>query len=292
MKQAWVLQWRGLPARERARGILLGAFLVVFFGYQAFYRPQMLKLAKAKAEERGLREQTRSMKNSLPDFEAQRLEFRSHAEEIETLRGRLQGMESQLSTVEGLGALLGQLSERGEGLQITFDSIKQRIKEDPDRPEAAIDVGFVSTYEDTVNYVRRIERLSPFLQIMRIDMAESKESPRLLADVKMTIKTPLRLSPGGPGGFENIGEAASAGKTLLSRSPFVSKLQSSSNAKQKKTNIKVSGITWHGEASTAIVNDTVVRVNDSVEVFVVKQILPNCVVFSDGVENFAVELQS
>lgn len=289
MKKLFADQWQHLSKRERYAVVLFAAFCAVFLAVQGFYRPQAARLAKAKGEWQHLRDQVTVLRSSLPKLDQDRERLRLQQEEIERLRQEVRDIEGRLITVGDLGALVGQLAKQGEGLTIDFESIRQQIKEDPDKPSVMIDVSFSASYEDTLNYLRRVERLSAFLKAHRLDMAEPKEGPKTKADVKLTLTTPLRL-PGELGESAAPAPAAPLEKLAVSRSPFTSKQRPIPEAKRKK--VKVSGITWHGDASTAIINNEVVRVNDHVDSLIVQKILPDTVILFDGVESYAVGMEA
>lgn len=284
----WGERWQRLSRKERLGLAILGGLCLFFWGYQSFYRPQAVRLAKVRAEYLALRRQVAAVKTALPDLDQERQQLQRQTEEIDLFRQELESVESRLTTSAELGILLGELTKQGEGLQVTFDSIKQSLKENPEHPEVGIEVTFMASYEDLVNYLRRVERISPFLRIARLEVAEPKEGPKTFGKTSLMLVTPLRLSH-EMGILSQLPQIPLQEKVTLPRSPFTSRKRPADETKRQA--LKVSGITWRGESSTAIINNEVVRRGDKIDHLTVKQILPDMVILTDGVESQAITLE-
>lgn len=280
----WAQRWQRLTRRARLSVVVLGALGVGAFGYQGLYRPRASALAKVQAEWRALQQHVQAMRNTLPDLEQERRLADHTREEVDRLRQDLARLESGMPRAEELGRVIQALARQGQGLRVAFESIKQRLNEDAEPPEATIEIALTASYEDAVNYLRRVERLSPFLRVAQVDIADpkSQETVGPGQDVKLTLVTPLRVSS-SEGAASSLAEAASLPELLsLPRSPFASKERPLETTARQA--LKVAGITWQGEASTAIVNDEVVRIGDRIGERTVSKIFPDKVVLSDGQE--------
>jgi len=228
------------------------------------------------------------MRAALPHVEQERQELQQQAGEIDRLRQEVESAERQLISAGGLGRLVGALARQGEGLQVAFESLKQHEEETAEKAEASLDVAFTSPYEDLVNYLRRVERISPFLRVARLDVTEPKGGPKTFGAVRISLAIPLRASAAEGEPSLDV-ETQPVEKLSLPRSPFTSRQRPREETERQA--LKVTGITWRGEASTAIVNDAVVRVGDEVDDFKVQQILPDKVILSDGAESYTVPLE-
>lgn len=284
-------RWRHLSRRDQVRLAIGGGLCMLVLAHQHLYRPQAMKLKKARGEWSAARQQVLAMRATLPNLEQERQQLQQETEATALLKQEIEGVEKDLISRGELGRLLGELARQGEGLQVAFESIKQHVKEDPQRPAVVIDATFKSSYEDLVNYLRRVEQLSPFLRIARLEVAEPQEGPRSLADMRLTVQTPLRLASEGEGSGVALttGRMPPPEKVSVRRSPFASRRRPGDDAMDKT--LKVTGITWRGEASTAIINDEVVQIGDKLGELTVQQILPDTVILSDGMESYAVAFE-
>lgn len=299
-----VERWQHLSRRERVVLMGLGLACLAFWSYQALYRPQAIKVRKVLGESRALRQQLEKMKAELPDLERERQQMAQQTTAIERLQKELGDLESRLPSVNDLDQLLEHVTRREEGLQVTFESIRQQLNEASEPPVVSFGVGFKTTYEGLVSYLRRLEHLSPFLRITQLEVtqakAEAKEAqaeedgaketagPGELVETRLTLATPLRTSAEGGRALATEGPAVE--QVSLPRSPFFSRRQLIS--KTKPRDLKLSGITGQGATGTAIISDEIVRVGDEVDHLRVTQILPDRVTLTDGVESYTLTLKA
>ena len=73
------------------------------------------------------------------------------------------------------------------------------------------------------------------------------------------------------------------------RNIFVSKLKNF--VEEEKKELKLEGITYNLEKSTAIINGEVVRIGSQVGNFKIKQILPEGVILTDDAEEYTLEIE-
>ena len=310
----WVERWQRLSRRGRMALMALGLVCLAFWSYQALYRPQAVKVKKVQGESLALRQQLERMKAELPDLELERQQQAQQTKAIEQLQKELAELESRLPGASELDQLLGEVTRREKGLQVTFESIRQQLNEESEPPVVSFGVGFKTTYEGLVSYLRRLERLSPFLSITQLEVTQAKaeakeaeaeekeeakeeaeeeeaevtEGPGGLVEARLTLATPLRTS--AEGGRALATERPAVEKVSLPRSPFFSRRQLTS--KTKPRDLKLSGITGKGATGTAIINEEVVRVGDKVDHLRVTQILPDRVTLTDGVELYTLTLEA
>jgi len=289
--------WIGLSDRDKKMAAAAVAVGVGILGYSMLIHFQMVRLGKIRSEWKALGEQVKNVRAALPDLKKERDELDRQSSEVDLLEKETRGIEESMTSQEEIGRLLGALASQAEGLRVAFEAIKQSLKENAEQATVSIDVAFVAPYEDLINYLRRVEQVSPFLKIARLEVAEPKEGMRAAGElVRIILETPLRdaSKPARPRfspKLSTVQKAPPPEKITLSRSPFLARKTPSMEASKKRADIKVRGITLAGKASTAIVNDEVVRVGDEVSDLTVKKILPGTVVFSDGAESYAISLE-
>lgn len=287
---ALLKQWQAIPWKQRVAILNLAALAVLFLGYQNVLRPQSAKLKKLRVESKSLGAQMETVSRELPNLEREKEEFTRQAQKLAQFQQELNSVESHLPAGAELGRLVGALVDQGEGLGISFDAVKQHEEKDQELPEVGIEITFEASYEDLVNYMRRVEQLTPFLKVVRFEVISPQEPKGNRVQTKLTLRTPLRLSPEAAGQSLILGTPPSD-RIFLQRSPFVVKKPVS---EERDREIMVSGITFRPDpkSSTAIVNNQIMRVGDRMDDLEITQISPGEVTFSDGQETFAVLLGS
>ena len=279
-------RWSRLAPRER---VGLVAFIVValgFVGYRFLLKPWSLRTGKTSAERKTLQQQVTKLQDSLIAMEQERQDVQQQREEAAKLKDEVDNLERQILASDELGQLLGHLAKQGQGLGITFESMAQEVDESGERPEVKIDLVFASPYAALASYFRRIEELSPYLTITDFEVSEPAEGPSDAQEVKASLRTPLR--PAGSGASTLAKNPPTPEPIVIARSPFheVAKHVPLVDVEA----LQLTGITFRGEASTAIINDEVVRVGDKVKELQITKILPDQVIVSDGSESHAIPL--
>ncbi len=280
--------WKRLSSREKGAVLLLLAAGMLGGGYRFIYRPWSLQAGRSAAERRNLEQQVAKLQDSLATLEQERQDMARQRDEIIQLAKELQDLERQMVSSQELGQLLGQLAQQGEGLSITFESMAQDVSDADERPEVKIDLAFLASYSGLTNYLRRIEQLSPYLTITDFEVLEPADGPDPAQQVKVSLRTPLRSSDSPGTVARELSKSPEA--VIIERSPFNE--QARPVAALNLDALRLTGITWRGKSSTAIINDEVVRIGDAVQDLRVTDILPNRVIVSDGLESHPIPLNN
>lgn len=283
--RALLKKWQGMPRQRQAAFLNLGALVFLFLGFQNVLRPQWAQLDKLKREWKNLTVQRQTLREELPNLEREHERMEALTGRLELFQKELDSVESHLPAASEMGRLLGEMVQNGSDLGITFDSVKQYARKDPQLPQVAVEINMSSSYEGLVNYVRRLEQLTPFLKLVQLDVVVPKEPSGDWLGVRLVFVTPLRLAE-MPEAMVLVSPAAD--KIFLPRSPFIAQEKPVDETWKKE--IKVSGITFRDQASTAIINGEVMRVGDQIDGWRVHQILRNQVVLSDGEQSFEIPL--
>lgn len=276
--------WQAMAPRPRIALVGLSALLAGALGYQMLYRPRAHALAKVRAEWQAAHQQVETMQRELPDIDQQRRDVEQMRVEVDRLRKDLNTLEGRLPSAADLGQVIQALATQAAELHVAFESIKQQLKDDAEYPEATVEMTAAAAYQDVVNFLRRVEHLSPFLRTAVLELAEPKGKEASLGAgqrMKLVLVTPLRTSTES-GTWTLAGKADLPAPVTLSRSPFASSQRPVEAGDREVLN--VAGITWRGASSTAIINDDVVRVGDRIGERTVSRIFPDKVVLSDGQE--------
>lgn len=282
-------RWRTMSPREQVGVVVLGVVVLGVVGYRTVSQGRIARLAHSRAEWLTLRQQVEAMRAALPNVEEERRRIPLEVSANEALDAELTRTERALITTGELGRLVGELTKQAEGLPVAFEAIKQRVKDDPERPEATLEVAFTARYEAAVNYLRRVERLSPFLRITKLEMAEPKDGAQAAYSRTTATLVALMTPSSEPGGLSRAPAGPPPETVTLSRNPFGGSARAA--LAEKGLDLKVTGVTYRGPDSTAIINNEVVRVGDTVDHQIVQQIRPDGVVVSDGTTTHTLPLE-
>ncbi len=277
--------FKNLSPRNRRRVIILGAVILCWVYFSVFLKPGINRVSELKKQSRQARKQLDSLVGQFPDPQKARAQLKDFNKELIDIKTRTKQIEGGLLSASSAPALLKELIKDAQGKKIDFQTVKQTIE--PDKSgfsKLSIELEFDATYRDMLIYLAAIEGVSNFVKIEGIDLVQSKSDPANL--VSVSLKLSALLSPGSQGGG---GLSLSAGQEPraieLKRSPLTPSIKIG-RAKEMK-GIKITGITYRkaAGASSAIINDTVVKEGDEIEGYKVVSISPESVVISDGSES-------
>lgn len=272
-----------LGKREKSLFVLLAVILFVSIGYRMFWQPYFSEQKKVKNDLQKTLDQIQLTKSKFPDIEAQRKENANLREDIENAVKEASAYEAHIPSVGSVTQLLGEITRRSDGLSMDFESIRQNMdKEKEGYLKLQLDMKFTSPYSSIVNYLRRLENLSDYLTVQEIEIAQTKEGA---PQAKTALQLSMLLIEKGID-LTVSKETETPLPLAIQRDPFVSKRMEKKKAKE----FKLSGITWAGKDSTAIINDEVARVGTQIGEWKITQILPDAVMLSDGADTVSVTL--
>lgn len=272
-----------LGKRERFSVVLLSIVLLFSIGFRMFWQPYLSEQKKFKNDSQKTLDQMQVIKSEFPDIEAEKKEFAKLRQEYDSVVKEISAYETNIPSVSSVTQLLGEITRRSNGLNMDFESIRQNMeKEKEGYLKLELDMKFTSPYSSIVNYLRRLENLSDYLTVQEILIAQTKEGA---PQAKTTLQLSMLLVEKGIDLTVRKEEEAPL-PLAIQRDPFVSKKME----KKKEKEFKLSGITWAGKDSTAIINDEVAKIGTQFGEWKITQILPDAVILSDGVETASVTL--
>ncbi|MFH0935368.1 MAG: type 4a pilus biogenesis protein PilO [Candidatus Omnitrophota bacterium] len=278
---------KDLNSKQRRLLVYLAAFLLCLFYFGLFFKPNLDKAAKLKKENRQAKERLESLIAQFPDPEEARKQLRENYANIEEIKSRAKEVEAKLLGISSIPKLVKELISSAQGKKIDFLSVKQQIQEEKNGySRLDVELEFDSRYEDMLVYLAGIERISPFVKIEGIEVAQSQADPANL--VTTSLKMAAIISPDSRLQGELSEGASAAGdarKIDLKRSPLTPSI-TIGKAKKKKE-LKLSGITFKkgGAGSSVIINDSVVKEGDEVAGWKVEKIMADSVTIGDGTES-------
>lgn len=278
-----------LPRRQKILISLLVLALLFSSYFNKLLKPQLKQLFRLKSELAELNQRILSLKAEIPDVEKERVTLEELKRKNKQLRERLTSLEKELPESYRIPQLLGELAKQAQGLALDFSYIKPKATSSVLEDEYArldIEMQFNAPYLDFRSYLGQLERLSAYLNITDIVIEQMKEGS-FASETTVTLVLSTLLNKGSrpsrvlaPESKEEIFLAKE--DTSLERNPFVPTSKTVSKYSRRPKYI-LSGITFAGSKSTAIINNEIYRVGDLLEKkYPIKQILPNMVIISHG----------
>ncbi len=281
-------QFEKLEKRQRTLILLFIATALFSFYYNSVYKPQSSALRKVKVELADVTNRLTKLKIQIPDIDKEKEALNAAEKTLDFLKTQLSSLELQLPSQGRIPQLLGELVRQAQGYKVDFVSIRPKTaKANKEYVELLIEMKLSSNYSDFANYLNRLESLSPFLRTSNIAMEEMKDGFR--GDSEITLNLATLLGEAVKKETEVSPEAPFTAPIAIERNPFVSKFRPDQK-EGKKQDLQLFGVVATGEQPTAIINNEVYRVGDTIGNKKVKQILPNMVVLTEGREDTVLTL--
>jgi len=264
--------------KTREKTLIIGLAVAVGFGlyFQIIYKPLSSKITRFKFQINKSRARLNELRVKFPQIEKERQDIHSLDVECDLMLTKISGVEEALPSKKSTSRLLSELTKQAQGLKMI--SIRQKMDSGDEYSRIFIELKFNAPYENTVNYIKRLESISPFLAIEELDIAEPKGTTLVLSS--LLGETPTA---------DLFKAETDEGALEVSRDIFVSKSRPVS--KVRKAELKLEGITYNFEGSTAIVNGDVLSVGSKVDNLTIKEIRPDEVILSDGVEDHILSIE-
>jgi len=279
MAKGLLEKYNNLGKRER---VILNMFIIVSIAtgyYNLCYKPLSSQINTYKIKIQKLKTRYSNLESKFPSIDKQKENINSLKTQSDKLKQDIDQIESQLPGKNSLSGLIAAFASLAKNLELV--SIQKRIQEGKDYSRLFIEFKFSSDYKDLVNYIRRLETLSPFLEISELSISEPKTKSKsesgpiirlVLSTILSEVSTAKKIVAKETKDIEEI------------RDIFVSK--SKPVVKVNRSTLRVEGITYSHKLSTAIINGDVVKVGSDIDDLKVKKILNDSVVLTDGFEEY------
>ena len=278
-----LLSYQKLKTRERILTIVFITVIAVTICYRLLYKPLTANVVTYKFQIQKLTTRLNELSTQLPQVDEQKENLQSLSLENEEILSKIAEMEKKLPNRKDASRLTAELTRLTEGVELI--AVEQKIDEGEVYSRIFVELTSNASYNEIVNYIGRIEGVSPFLKIEEMEISEPKGklkgrgiSVRLLLSCllgEMPVSEWLRS--------EEIKTPSEV------RDIFVSKFRPV--ATERKTDLKLEGITYNPQRPTAIIDDNVVRSGSEIGGFKVKEILPDTVILTDGTEDISLTIE-
>lgn len=277
-----------LGKRERVLIVLLILATSLSFYFNKILKPQFKRLSLLKLKLADLDRQIVGLKEEMPALQKEKAVLEELKLKNKQLKERLNNLEKELPNSYRISQLLGELAKQAGGLMIDFSYIKPKAalqaSEEEEYARLDIEMQLNAPYKDFSSYLKALEHLSAYLNITDIVIEKMEESVFATeATATLVLSTLLNkrsqvLGPVEPGPKVEILLAGGVSE----RNPFVPSTREITSS-SKKPKYVLSGITFAGPQSTAIINNAVYKTGDLLDKkYPIKQILPNMVILIYG----------
>lgn len=250
------------------------AVAIGFFIYlQAVYKPLSRKINRDKFQVEKSQSKLDKLRMKSGPTTQQRETIRSLQAECRDLLEKITEIEKTFPGKEEASELLAELTRQARGLKLI--SIEQETKPDGKYSKIFVEFKFYAPYQAIVNYIKRLESISPFLLVEELDISESKGKMVIGgAATRLVLSSLLGQAPGS----QKIKAEAGIRPLEVARDIFVSKVKPV--AVVRKVDLKLEGITYSPGKSTAIINSEVIREGTEISNLIVTEIRRDAVILT------------
>jgi len=206
--------------------------------------------------------------------------------ECQRLKDNISDIESKLPSRNDTSQLLNELIQQAKDINLV--SVRQKAERQERYTKIFIELKFNTNYANTINYFKKIESISPFLTIQELDIThlKGKKGQGGNMPTRLVISSLLGTATGP----KKIKTDIDQEYIEVSRDIFApTKRRVIAPARKLKVNLE--GITYNFEAPTAIIDGEVVRKGSEIDDLSVKEIFPEMVVLTDGIDEFKLQME-
>ncbi len=283
-----------LEKKEKKVWLVLAVVVIGCLYYLMFLKPKFQTALDLKRQEQTFKKQWQAIAAQYPDLANAQAELKRTKEKIGEIKFKMQDIESKLLRESQLSLFLTELIKCAQGLSIDFQSVKQSEETDKTGFLALlIEMKFESNYEDMLNYLQRVEGISPFVKVEDIEVTPSKADPSGITATVLKLSALMSSDPNSNTPLSTVCSADMGTKLSVNHNPLAPIMKKAETVGWKKRGVKLEGITFSasGPNSSAIINDAVVKEGDELNGNTVEKILPDAVILNDGKESFRVNME-
>lgn len=258
------MQSKLLTSKTKSLIIVLVLAVVVSVFFNRIYKPQVSELSKLKSKLSSLDNEIIEIESQFPDLDEKNLLLESETAQVETLKNKLSKEENQLPSKENIPELLNVYLRQSSKDIIDFNLVKPVDEHQKNiYDQLNIEIQFNSNYAGLVNYLNRMEKNFQYIQTKGIVVSSEDNPTTDLFAVKIVLSTYLSDEKKKDTIFLSSGSINETELVKISRDPFYSSQRVVANDAQEEI-YKLSGIVGLGAHPTAIIDNEVYKVGDSI----------------------------
>ena len=278
-----LLNFNKLKPKEKFLVVGLVVAIAISAYFNIIYKPLSRSIFRYKFQTKKAQSRLTGLQEKLPQLDKQRQNIHFLSSECQRMLDEIGQIESTLPSKRSVSDLLTELV--GLGKDLKMGSVRQKLEEGAEYSSIYIELKFNAPYINTINYLKKVESISPFLLIKELDITEEKTKHSMGGPTARLILSSLL----GEISTAEMIRAAESKPLAISRNIFVSKAKPV--VRTKKIDLKLEGITFNSKSPTAIVNGEVVRIGAEIDNYIVKDIRFDAVVFADGPDEYIVNME-
>ena len=278
-----LLNFKKLKPKEKTLVVGLVMAIAISAYFNIIYKPLARSISRYKFQTTKSKNRLGGLQEKLPQLDKQRQNIHFLETQCQKMLDEISDIENTLPSKNNVSDLLTELVQLGTNLKIA--SVRQKLDEGKEYSSIYIELKFNAPYTNTINYLRKVESISPFLVIKELDIAEEKTKVTRGGPAARLILSSLL----GDMSTADMMRAQELEPLAISRNIFVSKAKPVVRA--KRVDLKLDGITYNSKSPTAIVDGKVVRIGSVIDDYTVKDIRPDSVVFDDGVDEYIIGVE-
>ncbi|GEM_PF-3131659 len=276
--------FRKIGKREKVLVIALISLAAALLCYGIIYRPLAMSIRADKSRIEKTKARIADVRKGFPELSEREIRINELNAECDKLIDEIKSLESRLPSRAAASRLIGEITRLAKGVKL--ESIRRRIEKGAGYSRIFVELKIDASFIDAVRYVKRLENISPFIRVEEFEISQprSKKSKKGVP-ARLVISSLLGETP-----FSEQLRAMEAEDALGDfRDIFVSGARPVSL--KPKVHMRLDGITYDPGMPTGIINGEVVKEGSEIKNLLVKKIMPDMVILTDGVQDYTLSVE-
>ena len=275
---------RPLKKNEILLVIFLGLVIIGAIYYRGFYCPQTLEFQKTKNSFESAKIKKISLESQMPHMISLERAFKDRKKLYKIRLDKIEEEEKKILAPSEITVLLESIAKSGMDLDVEIVYIKskepskKRTSESVYYADYLIDLHYISSFANSVQYISRLEEISDYLKVEDVKMEIEKQGesqPHTYVLLSTIINEKASRTPQGL-----LKEIMSKPEEIKIEDPFST--QAKPYNKELPVKLTLSAILWGEKNQAAVIDGQIKRVGDMIGKLEVKDILPDKVILRDG----------
>ncbi|MFH1753500.1 MAG: type 4a pilus biogenesis protein PilO, partial [Candidatus Omnitrophota bacterium] len=168
--------YKGLGKRERILALMFIGAIAGSVYYHSLYKPFLLTARRYKQQAERLETRIHEVESDAPEILAKEERVKGLNKQCALLLDEIQDIEKKLPSKSTTSRLVGELARLAKDLRL--DSIRQRIDDGDEYSRIFVEMKFDASYKETVRFIKRVETISPFLNIEEFEIIEPHKAKK------------------------------------------------------------------------------------------------------------------
>lgn len=275
--------YKKLKKREQFMVLVFITAITALLYYQLFYKPLAKDIRTYVFQVDRLKTRLEEVRAKFPEVYEKEAAVKELDEACDKLLTEIEELEKKIPSRQATSRLIGELTRLAEGMKL--ESVRQKVDTGEEYSRIFVEITFDAPYKEIVRYIKRVETISPFLQVEEFEVTEPRRRKKKKSSARLIISSLLGDRP-----FSEQLRAGQIDESLLEfRDIFVSKVKPILAV--RKIDIELEGITYNAGVPTCIIKGEVMREGEEVDGLIIKKILHNTVILTDNTEEYVLTIE-